>query len=124
MQVRLREQSACGLLQDRILACAFAWFSAPVAYYGGWTAAEARCLPGLPESTRSFWTGNSASCQCVDTLRSAHVTSAACFSSAFVSLHCTQLDIASYKHPPGIGQPVLFLYPEAKKRQSGKLTWT
>ena len=36
-----REAGAAALLQDRVLAAAFAWFSAPTAYFGGWNAAEA-----------------------------------------------------------------------------------
>lgn len=49
MQSRMREGSAAGLLQERVLSCAFAWFSAPVAYFGGWSAAEAR-YPGPSSS--------------------------------------------------------------------------
>jgi hypothetical protein len=32
------------LLYERILAAALAWFAAPVAYVGGWSPADARCL--------------------------------------------------------------------------------
>ena len=40
-RVQEREAAAAALLQDRVLAAAFAWFSAPTAYFGGWNAAEA-----------------------------------------------------------------------------------
>lgn len=36
------------LLYERVLAAALSWFSGPVAYFGGWSPAEARCGTATP----------------------------------------------------------------------------